>query len=61
MVLAGNQSAPAKLMDLEMMLLLNSGERTEKDFRRLFSASGWKLARIIPTQSAMFIIQGEPA
>lgn len=44
-----------------MMVLLGGKEREEADFQRIFSDSGWALTRIVPTQSAMFIIEGEPA
>ena len=40
------------------MVLLNGGQRAEADLKRLLSESGWNLARIIPTQSAMFVMEG---
>jgi SAM-dependent methyltransferase len=60
-ILADDDSPGAKLMDLEMMVLLGGKERDEADFRRIFADSGWTLTHIRPTQSGMFIIEGEPA
>jgi hypothetical protein len=52
---------PARLMDLEMMVLLGGKEREEANLRTIFADSGWKLTRIIPTHSAMFMMEGDPA
>lgn len=54
-------SIAAKLMDLEMMVLLGGREREEPEFRKMFADSGWRLLRVIPTNSAMYIMEGEPA
>jgi len=35
-------------------------ERTEAEFRALFAAAGFKLTRIVPTQSELSIIEGLP-
>jgi hypothetical protein len=44
------------------MLIFPSGcERTEKQFRALFAASGWQLNRIIPTVAADSIVEEVPA
>lgn len=52
---------PARLMDLEMMVLLGGKEREEANLRTIFADSGGKLTRIIPTHSAMFMMEGDPA
>ncbi len=49
-----------KWLDL-MMLLVNGRERTEEEYRRLFSAAGLQLTRLIPTDSEVSIIEGVPA
>jgi O-methyltransferase domain/Dimerisation domain len=59
-ILADEASVAAKLMDLEMMVLVGGKEREEAEFQRLLAEAGWQLTRILPTQSAMFIIEGEP-
>jgi hypothetical protein len=43
------------------MLVLPGGmERTEKEFRELFAASGFRLERIVPTPGILCIIEGVP-
>jgi hypothetical protein len=53
----GNEPSFGKWLDL-MMLLVAGRERTEKEYDRLFSASGLKLNRIIPTVAEVSIIEG---
>jgi hypothetical protein len=57
---ARNEPGPAKLMDLEMLVLPGGMERTEKEFRELFAASGFRLERIIHTPALQCIIEGLP-
>jgi O-methyltransferase domain len=57
---AGNEPGVAKLMDLEMLVLPGGMERSEKEFRDLFAASGFRLERIIPTPGIQCIIEGVP-
>jgi hypothetical protein len=56
---SGGAFSPAKIMDLTMMLL-GGKERTEEEFRTLFTASGWKLNRVIPTASQLSVVEGVP-
>jgi hypothetical protein len=58
---AGNEFDMGKFADIEMMLFPGGKERTEKEFRDLFAAAGWKLNRIIPTESRACIVEGVPA
>ena len=57
----GNDFAPGKFLDLQMLIFPGGRERTEKQFRDLFAAAGWKLTRIIPTAAADSIVEGVPA
>jgi hypothetical protein len=51
----------AYLLDLEMLVLTPGGrERTEADFRALFSAAGFRVTRFVPTRSAVSVIEGLP-
>ena len=52
--------SPAKVMDLTMMLFSGGKERTEDEFRALFTAAGWKLNRVIPTASPLAVLEGLP-
>jgi hypothetical protein len=54
----GNAPSPGKLLDLEMLLFLHSFERTAEEYRSLFERAGFKLTRIVPTQSPYSIIEG---
>ncbi len=54
---AGNGFCFAKWLDL-MMLLVNGRERTEPEFRNLFSQAGLKLQRILPTSHEISILEG---
>ncbi len=57
----GNDFAPGKFLDLQMLIFPGGCERTEKQFRELFAAAGWRLSRIIPTAAADSIVEGVPA
>ena len=46
-----------KLIDLEMLLLPGGRERTEQEFRNLFERAGFRLARIVPTQSPLSVLE----
>ena len=55
---AGNQPSFAKILDLQMLVELKGRERTESEFRDLFSRAGFELTRVIPTSVSHFIIEG---
>jgi hypothetical protein len=54
----GNDFHPGKFLDLEMLIFPGGHERTEQQFRDLFAAAGWKLTRVIGTQSGISIVEG---
>jgi len=51
------------LSDLNMIIRTGGRERTERQYRALYEAAGFKLTRVIPTPSptGMTIIEGKPA
>jgi len=53
----GNDSSPAKFIDLIMLLMAGGRERTEEEYRLLLQASGFELTRVIPTPSMLSIIE----
>ena len=57
----GNEFAPGKFLDLQMLIFPGGCERTEKQFRDVFTASGWRLSRIIPTSAPESIVEGVAA
>lgn len=55
----GNEPFFGKIHDINLMIAADSGmERTEEDFRQLYELSGFKLTRIIPTNSTGSIVEG---
>lgn len=55
----GNDPFIGKYLDLEMLVMAPGGrERTEAEYRALFIAAGFKLTRIVPTQSPASVIEG---
>jgi hypothetical protein len=54
-----NQPDPAKAVDLMMLVMLTGRERTEPEFRALYAAAGFRLARAIPA-GAFALIEGLP-
>jgi hypothetical protein len=57
----GNDFDMGKFLDLEMLIFPGGKERSEIEFREVFTASGWKVNRIIQTQSGISIVEGLPA
>jgi hypothetical protein len=53
----GNAPSLGKFLDLEMLLLLHSYERTEAEYRTLFEQAGFKLTRIVPTALPHSVIE----
>ena len=55
-----NAPSFGKLLDLEMLVLPGGVERTEAEYAALFRAAGFRLARIVPTQSMSSVIEAVP-
>jgi hypothetical protein len=56
-LLPGNQPDFGKIIDLEMLLMPGGKERSEAEFRALFQRAGFELTRIVPTKSALSVIE----
>jgi hypothetical protein len=54
----GNEPSFGKLLDLTMLVIPGGKERTAKEYRTLFAASGLKLTRIVPTSAEVSVIEG---
>ncbi|MEU9101403.1 methyltransferase [Streptomyces sp. NPDC048361] len=50
---------PAVELDIVMMMLVTGRERTAKEFEELFSRSGFRLNRVLPTPSLPSILEAE--
>jgi hypothetical protein len=57
----GNGPSEAKLFDINMLVVVGGQERTEAEYRMLFQVAGFELTRVIPTGSALSLIEGRPA
>jgi hypothetical protein len=53
----GNQPDFGKLIDIEMLLMPGGRERTAAEFAALFARAGFELARIVPTESPLSVIE----
>ena len=52
----------AKMLDIEMLVMTVGGkERTAQEFGVLFSSSGLRLKRIVPTSRPISVIEALPA
>ena len=56
----GDAPGYGKLSDLNMLVGPGGQERTEAEYRALYTAAGFELTQVIPTQSRMSIIVGVP-
>ena len=53
----GNEPHPSKILDLEMLTLPGGLERTASEYGALVGRAGFRIERIIPSQSAFSIIE----
>jgi len=54
----GNGHDPAKFLDLNMLVMLGGQERTADEFGELYARAGFRLARVIPTPTSFYIVEG---
>jgi SAM-dependent methyltransferase len=52
-----NLPGPAQATDVNMLVLLGGRERTEEQYRRLLQAAGFRLERVIPTNSPFSVVE----
>lgn len=57
----GDEPHFSKFIDLNMLVMTGGKERTEREFRELLDAAGFKLLRVIPTAVPTHIVEAEPA
>ncbi len=53
------ESRSAALNDVNMLVVTGGRQRSEPEFRQLYSAAGFRLTRIVPTMSGACVIEGE--
>jgi hypothetical protein len=54
----GDEMHFAKFIDLNMLVMTGGRERTEEEFRELYEAAGFRLTRVVPTESPFSVIEG---
>ncbi len=47
--------------DAHMLVLTGGRERTEAEFRKLVSDAGFRLDRVVPTESPLSLLEATPA
>lgn len=52
--------APAKVLDLQQLLMAGGRERTAEQYRKLLEAAGFELTAVVETQSSLSIIESKP-
>ena len=55
---AGDVPHFGKLLDIVMLVLPGGQERTDEEYRILFGKAGFRLTRVVPTDSAVSVIEG---
>jgi hypothetical protein len=59
-MVSGNHPEFGKWLDLAMLVYAGGCERTEEQYRDLLAAGGFKLTRIVPTESPLSVIEAVP-
>jgi O-methyltransferase domain/Dimerisation domain len=58
---AGDTPHPGKMFDMVMLALPGGQERTEPEYRELLGKAGFRLTQVVPTRSAVGIVEALPA
>jgi hypothetical protein len=58
---AGSEPSLGKWIDLEMLALPGGKERTEQEYRDLLTRAGFKLTRVVPNNSPLWVIEAVKA
>ena len=58
---AGNTPHPGKLLDIAMLVMPGGQERTAEQFGALLAKAGFRLARVVPTPTAVSVVEAIPA
>ena len=54
---AGDTPHPGKVLDMVMLVVPGGQERTEAEYRLLLSKAGFRLTRVVPTESAVSVVE----
>jgi hypothetical protein len=53
----GNAPHPGKMLDMMMLVGPGGQERTEPEYRALLAKAGFRLTRVVPTASAVSVVE----
>ena len=53
----GDAPHPGKILDMVMLVLIGGQERTETEYADLLEKSGFRLSRVVPTQSPVSVVE----
>jgi hypothetical protein len=53
----GDTPHPGKMLDMSMLVSMGGQERTEAEYGLLLSKAGFRLTRVVPTNSAASIVE----
>ena len=56
---AGNTPHPGKILDMMMLVGPGGRERTEQEYATLFGKAGLRLTRVVPTESAVSVVEAK--
>ena len=54
---AGNVPHPGKMLDMMMLVGPGGQERTEPEYRDLLNKAGLRLTKVVPTDSAVSVVE----
>jgi hypothetical protein len=57
----GDEPHPGKMLDLMMLVGPGGQERTAKDYEALLAKAGFRMTRVVPTASAVSVVEAVPA
>ncbi len=57
---SGNTPHPGKMLDVIMLTFAGGEERTEPEYRDLLDKAGFRMTQVVPTSSAVSIIEAVP-
>jgi hypothetical protein len=56
----GDEPHPGKILDIMMLVGPGGQERTAEEYRELLGKAGFRLARVVPTESAVSVVEATP-
>ena len=57
---SGDAPHPGKVLDIAMLVMPGGQERTEEEYGALLSRGGFRLTRVVPTASAVSVVEAIP-